>query len=407
MYRFIYPVKDAYIYELKTNDEKNFGGDESLVLKKDFSGKTGLNGVSRIFLKFDLTEISNSIVAGDISNPSYYLRLYEQKSSELSPEYQLNAYALSSSWENGTGYITQDPNSRNGVSWKRSDETFSHLSWSVGGINTIEIGVDSASKSVDSLHLHLDTGSRKDGGGVWYDEGGLNVPGGDIASVSSQSFSYQSPNIEMNVGGIVNKWLDGTRQNEGFIVKWDSNDSSMNSTSQSQEDSTSITGDISFYSMNAGSTFSPKIEVRWDGHLPCTGSNTGSLTQLTIDGTKDNYLYMINLRDTYRETEIPRFRVGGRERYQTKSVSTSKSATSTLFVPEGSGSYSIIDVTTGETLIPFGSNSLLSCDSTSNYFKQKLDEFINNRLYRIKFRLRMNDGRYRIFDDDFNFKVIS
>ena len=40
MYRFIYPTKDAYIYELNTNDEKNFGGDDNLVLKKDIDGNT-------------------------------------------------------------------------------------------------------------------------------------------------------------------------------------------------------------------------------------------------------------------------------------------------------------------------------------------------------------------------------
>ena len=38
MYHFIYPLKDAYIYELNTNSEKNFGGDDNLVLKKDFDG---------------------------------------------------------------------------------------------------------------------------------------------------------------------------------------------------------------------------------------------------------------------------------------------------------------------------------------------------------------------------------
>ena len=79
---------------------------------------------------------------------------------------------------------------------------------------------------------------------------------------------------------------------------------------------------------------------------------------------------------------------------------------STSFIPEKSGSYSIIDVATGETLIPFGSSSFLSCDSKSNYFKQKLNSFINNRPYRIKLRLQLKDGRYRIFDDDFDFKVV-
>ena len=61
---------------------------------------------------------------------------------------------------------------------------------------------------------------------------------------------------------------------------------------------------------------------------------------------------------------------------------------------------------TGETLIPFGSNSLLSCDSTSNYFKLKLKTFIVNRLYRIKLRIQLTDGRYKIFDNDYNFKVV-
>ena len=56
MYNFIYPTKDSYIYELNTNSEKNFGGDDNLVLKKDFDG-TSLNGVSRILLNFDLAEL--------------------------------------------------------------------------------------------------------------------------------------------------------------------------------------------------------------------------------------------------------------------------------------------------------------------------------------------------------------
>ena len=74
-------------------------------------------------------------------------------------------------------------------------------------------------------------------------------------------------------------------------------------------------------------------------------------------------------------------------------------------VADGSGSYSIIDVETGETLIPFSDYSLLSTDPYSNYFKLKLDGFINNRLYRILLRLRLNDGRYRIFDNVFKFNL--
>jgi len=368
MYHFIYPSKDSYIYELNDNSEKNFGGDNNLVLKKDFDGNT-LNGVSRILLQFDFTETSKSIVSGEITNPKYYLRLYEQKTSELSPTYQLDTFPLSQSWEDGTGLTIENPNKRNGVSWVRTDESFDNTNWSL----------------IDNTNA--DSGSRSvTGGGVWITGSGYEC---------SQSFSYASPDVNMGVSDIVNKWLDSTISNNGLILKW----------SGSQEDSADKSGDINFYSYDAQSIYSPKIEVRWDKHIACSGSNTGSLTQLTIDGTKDNYLYMINLRKEYRETEIPRFRVGSRQRYQTKSVSTSKSTTSTLFVPEDSGSYSIIDVETGTTLVPFGSNSLLSCDSTSNYFKQKLNGFINNRLYRIILRLKTNDNKQLIFDDGFDFKV--
>ena len=140
MYHFIYPSKDAYIYELNTNSEKNFGGDNNLVLKKEIDGNStsgSLKGVSRVLLHFDLTELSQSLVSNEITTsldgngvpPRYYLRLYEQKTSELSPEYSLATFPLSSSWEDGTGYTTQDPNSRNGVSWVRTDESFDTKKW--------------------------------------------------------------------------------------------------------------------------------------------------------------------------------------------------------------------------------------------------------------------------------------
>ena len=150
MYHFIYPSKDAYIYELNTNSEKNFGGDNNLVLKKDFDVES-LNGVSRVLLQFDLTEVSNSIVSGEITNPTYYLRLYEQKTSELSPTYQLDTFPLSSSWEDGTGYTTQDPNSRNGVSWVRGDESFDNTNWSLNRNiqNSSSIRLDGSSDYVD------------------------------------------------------------------------------------------------------------------------------------------------------------------------------------------------------------------------------------------------------------------
>ena len=527
MYYFIYPSKDSYIYELNTNSEKNFGGDNNLVLKKEFDG-TSLKGVSRVLLHFDLTELSQSLVSNEITTsldgngvpPKYYLRLYEQKTSELSPEYSLATFPLSSSWEDGTGYTTQDPNSRNGVSWVRRDESFDNTNWvenlgtelipdpsfidsvwednanaSLGGAgdtdtitidndagsvysendiltagntykividgtisaNTLNIGSRNAAGNTQvhaegfgthyfttrdtyGVRLHLgatgaatidvtsislkevfggisaESGSRSTGGGVWYINSDTPINSGSAGiGECSQSFSYESPDVNMDVTDIVNNWLDGTIPNNGLILKW----------SGSQEDSSTETGNINFFSADANSIYSPKIEVRWDEH---TNNYTGTfedydeefnesggsfeypdvpIEPITIDGTDDNYMFMIGLRKTYKETEKPRFRVAGRERYQTKTVTTTKTTQKNKLIPQGSGSYSIIDVETGETLIPFGEHSILSTDILSNYFKLKLDGFINKRLYRILLRLKLNDGRYRIFDDGFDFKVIS
>ena len=103
MHYFIYPTKDSFITE--TTSSKNYGYDEILHLEKESNSySTGSDGVSRILLQFDYSNISSSIVAGDISNPTYKLKLYEvegQKSSDK--EYSLSAFPLSQSWEEGTG----------------------------------------------------------------------------------------------------------------------------------------------------------------------------------------------------------------------------------------------------------------------------------------------------------------
>ena len=116
---------------------------------------------------------------------------------------------------------------------------------------------------------------------------------------------------------------------------------------------------------------------------------------------------MINLRDTYRETETPKFRLSIRERYRTKSVSTVKSALPVYGIRYNKGWYSIIDVETGDTIVPFGDNSKLSSDSISSYFKLNLRGFITNRLYRIRIKAQTDDGTSRIFNDNFDFKVVS
>jgi hypothetical protein len=199
---------------------------------------------------------------------------------------------------------------------------------------------------------------------------------------------------------MVNMWLQGQEENYGMLIRFNG---------ASETDTTTL-GNFKFFSRNTHTIYSPRLEVRWDDHLPCTGSNTGSLTQLTSSGLVDNFLYMKGLRESYKVGERVKFRVGARKRYIQKTFSTSVQTTVGSFIPEGSGSYAIKDVATDEFIVPFKdkedvSYTKLSCDSNSNYFIQYLDGFYPDRVYKILLKLKTDDGQEQVFDDDFEFVV--
>ena len=200
----------------------------------------------------------------------------------------------------------------------------------------------------------------------------------------------------MDVTDIVNNWLlTGSNSNNGFLIRF----------SGSQETNDTTFGKLKFFSRNTHTIYAPKLEMRWDDHLPCTGSNTGSLNALTMSGQVDNYLYMKNFKESYKENEKVKFRVGARKQYIQKNFSTSVQTLTGSFIAEGSGSYSIVDIATGETTVPFSAHTSMSCDSTSNYFIQWLNGFYPNRAYKILFKLKYDDGQEQIFDNDFEFIV--
>ena len=370
MHYFIYPTKDSWISSGSnasttgvSEKDQNFGQDQIIEIKKNFFNAS-FDYQTRALVQFDLTEISKSVADGSITNPKYYLRLFETEGTqELSTEYKLSAFPLSQSWDEGTGKFGDNPKVTTGVSWENRDNFpgSTATTWNQGGASYIS----------------------------------------SSGNLASQSFSYESPDINMDVTDIVTNWIDGTNNNYGFLLRY----------SGSQETDSTTFGQLKFFSSNTHTIYPPKLEVRWDDHLPATGSNTGSLSEMAIEGTDDNFLYVYRMKERYRETEKAKFRVGARKKYIQKTFSTSVQTVSQSFVPETSGSYSIIDVATGETIVPFKDNfsntySYLSCDVSGSYFTQWLDSFQTNRIYKILLKLKTNDGQELIFDDDYEFKVV-
>ena len=379
MHHFIFPTQDTWVSSgssIVTGEsfkDQNFGRDQILEVKKFFYNNS-FDHQTRALVNFegkDFTDMSESIANGTITNPKFYLRLYEADgNSELSEEYKLAIQPISMSWVEGTGKFGDVPKNTNGCSWENRSNPIggTELIWSGSGK-----GVTVITSSVYN----------------------------DVVSSSIQTFSNESPDVEVEVTDMVNMWLGGVRpsdhvvQNYGMLIRF----------SGSQETDSTTFGHLKFFSRNTHTIYSPKLEVRWDDHAPCTGSNTGSLNELTMSGLVDNYLFMRGLKESYMEDDKVKFRVGARKRYIQKSFSNSVQTVTGSFIPESSGSYAIKDVATDEFIVPFSSYTSMSCDSTSPYFNQWLSGFYPDRAYKILLKLKYDDGQEQIFDDDFEFIV--
>jgi hypothetical protein len=204
--------------------------------------------INRTLIKFDLDFISQSIVAGDITSPRFKLKLKTTEARELPVTYTIYAFPVSKSWDQGDGYFA-DGGSYNGASWDWTDVT-SGSRWFSPVTDTI------ITSSVDYItNYNLVSESFKRGGGTWY-----NIP-------CSQSFDYESSDIDMDVTNIVNAWFARTIPNHGLILMYGGETST-----------TSSNAHMFFFSRETNTIFSPRIDVMWDDSVWNTGSfGTGSI----------------------------------------------------------------------------------------------------------------------------------
>ena len=375
MHYFVFPEIDTTLYQ--ASGSSNAGLDEILEIQKTMSNSGGNINVSRILIKFDLNEISSSLVNGTISSDrKFYLNLYDAGSEELNASQSLFAYPISQSWVEGQGTFSDSPITTEGASWQYRDGQILKTAWSGS------------------------TGEEQ--GGAWHKE-----------VYATQSFKYGSDDMRMDVTPIMNKWLDGTYPNNGFIVK--RSGSFGNLDTNTDEGSQDKLGNFKFFSRQTNTIYPPKLEVEWFD----TKWSTGSLSALDSTELEDLQVYMKNLRPEYKESSKVKFRLCGRGRYPTKSYSNTSSAYLTQkYLPSGSveniggdgAYYSVLDGRTDDVIVPFGSGSLISCDSTGNYFNLWMNGLQAERYYKFQFRVvsgsNTTEETIQHFDDDFTFKVV-
>jgi hypothetical protein len=174
-------------------------------------------------------------------------------------------------------------------------------------------------------------------------------------------------------------------------------------------------GNFSFFSRQTNTIYPPKLEVEWFD----TKWTTGSLSALSSTELEDMVIYMKNIRPEYKEKSKVKFRLVGRGRYPTKSYSNTASEYLTAkYLPSGSvesiggdgAYYSLKDADTEETIIPFGTGSLISCDSTGNYFNLWMNGLQAERYYKFEFKVVSGSNTVEetanYFDEDYIFKVV-
>ena len=385
MHYFEFNKRDATIYSGGTTSSINTGLDEVLEINKVVSNDGTVQNVSRVLIDFDYSYISQSIQDGKIpSNAKYFLNLFDATSEEVEAEQSVFVHMVSgSAWKQGTGKLDHDPVTSDGVSYQYRDH--------------------------DAKTPWVSTSVLTDGGAWW------RTQSGQYKVSSSYDLTFDKKDLRVNVTDLVKNHIysSSAYPNRGFILKRESilpTDATFafNSGSDTTKDEASNTklGNLKYFSRETHTIYPPKLEVEWND----SSWSTGSLTALSSTDLERLKVYFKNLRTEYKEESIVKLRLVGRELYPTTAFATSPAELTTKYLPSGSIYYQVKDADTEEVIIPFGTGSAISCDSTGNYFNIWMNGFQAERNYRFCIKVVSGSGttdeQVHYYDNDYEFRVV-
>jgi hypothetical protein len=358
---------------------------------------------SRTFIKFDISELSQSISKNSISgsNIKFTLNLKACGSRNLPLNYKIYAYPISQSWDNGNGRYA-DNGSQLGASWN-------YKNYDGNGI-WYGSDIEKSYQQVDYLLTSsYSSASFQNQGGTWY----YNVPASytnkpkwicnstkypslvNGSLICSQSFSYgQQSDVSMDITRIVRSWLCGCVPNEGLVL--------ISSLEISTPPLQQTNGLLQFFSRDTNTIYSPYIDVAWDDSV----FNTGSLKP--VSGSIQNLITLNYLKDAYKAGSLPKIYVFARDRYPLKNFQKSFQQpvmVTPKYLPTSSY-YMIKDAESEEVLVGFDQYTKLSCDpNQGNYFKLQTTGLPQERYLKIFIKSEYQDGSVDIADTQKVFKI--
>lgn len=382
-YYFIFPEKDSTIYSHPDRTKMNTGGDEILEIVKEKGSSDSRYYPSRVLIQFKSAEIESTIsdkIGSSIFNngtTEVALQLLSSEHKNLASNLNLEVFAVSQSWDEGTGRFSNLPTSSNGCSWIFRDNDTNATKWT-----TSSFGTEGSTGSINAVGI-------TEGGGVWYT--GSNFQG-------SQQF-LRGDNLDTNIDvtTIVQKhsaslfasstYPEGIANN-GFLIK---------QPDSVEQNTSSSFGEMKYFSVDTHTIYPPKLAFKWDDSVHGLQSSAKQSGELNVS--------LYRNKEKYNKNDEATFRVHVREKYPVRQFTSSSNYLNPGYFTTSSF-YSIRDAHTEEEVIPFDNNfTKLSADSEGMYFKIFMNGLQPERYYRVLFKHTNNEGT-TIYDNKYHFKVV-
>ena len=381
-YYFIFPEKDATIYSHPDRTKMNTGGDEILEIVKEKGSSDERYYPSRVLIKFKNDEIKE-VIQDKIGSSTFNngtsktsLQLQSAEHKNLVNIINLEVFAVSQSWDEGTGRFSNLPSSSNGTSWVYRDNDVTKTQWETGSFAVSTTG------SIAAIGITK-------GGGVWYT--------GSLFQGSQQFLRGDNLDTDIDVTSIVQKHSASLFANSTYPTGIFNNGFLIKQPDSVEENTSSSFGEMKYFSVDTHTIYPPKLCFKWYDSTHNKQSSAKQSGELSVSLYRNQELYNQNSEAT--------FRIHVRDKYPVRQF-----ASSSNFLTPGyfttSSFYSVRDAHTEEEIIPFDDNfTKLSADSDGMYFKIFMNGLQPERYYRILFKHTNNEGT-RVYDNNYHFKVV-
>ena len=381
-YYFLFPEIDTTLYSHPDIKEMNAGSDEILEIVKERGTTDNRLYPSRIILKFKNEEIQTTIRdiigSSDFNNNSTAsLQLTAAEPKNLISTLNLELFAISQSWDEGTGRYSNLPTSSNGASWRFRNNTTVATEWT-----TASFGAGSTGSVENSTQL-------TQGGGVWYTGSGFTT--------TQQFLVGDTLDTNFNVTDIVKKHSASLFASDTYPTGIENNGFLIKKPKTVEENISASFGELQYFSTDTHTIHPPKLIFKWDDSL----HNSQSLAKQ--EGELSVSLY--RNKEEYNQNDEAVFRIHIRDKYPIRQFASSSNFLNVGYFTTASY-YSIRDAHTEQEIIPFDNNcTKLSADNNGMYFKIFMKGLQPERYYRVLFKHTNNEGT-KVYDNDYYFKVV-